>query len=367
MRLSCPRQEFLQALEVASAVAANRSPKEILKKVKLEVGEQAASLVATDLEVGVRITLSDVDVNASGEAMLPPSQVAQILREANDERLVLETVEESLVLRLTNGEFRLVSEDPEEFPPVGSFESQSYLALPTETYQELVRRTVFATEKEGTRYALGAVCWELEGDKLLMVATDGRRLSRVEAVVEQEGGQVRWPQQALVPPRAMQVVERAARDEQVHVVASGSEILLRSGMVSLQARLQEGQFPNWREVFPDRSSSQKTELIAGPLAAAVRQASALLGKEDRGLLWTFSQGQLQIAAHGVEFGQGSVQLPVAWEGEELRVRLDPRFLLDFLRVLPADASLVAYFTSPDAPVLFETEDGFSYVVMPMAL
>jgi len=54
-------------------------------------------------------------------------------------------------------------------------------------------------------------------------------------------------------------------------------------------------------------------------------------------------------------------------GEKLVVRLNPKYVQDFLRVLSPEASFTACLQSAEAPVLFVTEDGSNYVVMPMAL
>ncbi len=368
MKFSCPREPFLEALQSAASVAATRSPKPVLQKVKLEVAPEAAYLLATDLELGIRIRLAGVDVNTPGEVMLPPTQLSQILREARDEQFALESTDQGARVRLANAEFQLLGEDPEEFPPVAQFEADSCYVVEGEAYAELVRRTAFAADTESVRQALSGVLWELEEERLIAVATDGRRLAKKEAPVQRAGTPAAWPEDVIVPPRFLQLTERLISGEgQVEFFVENNHIYVRFAHVAMHARLLEGRFPKWRDVFPSRSDARKTELVAGPLGAALRQAAALLGPDDRGVLWQFEGGELVISGQGVEVGQGQVRLPVAWEGEKLVIRLNPKYVLDFLRVLSPETSLTAYFHSSDAPVLLETEDGSSYVVMPMAL
>ena len=47
--------------------------------------------------------------------------------------------------------------------------------------KKLIRRTIFATDVESTRYALGGVLVELTAESIAMVGTDGRRLARMSA------------------------------------------------------------------------------------------------------------------------------------------------------------------------------------------
>ena len=52
--------------------------------------------------------------------------------------------------------------------------------------KKLIRRTIFATDVESTRYALGGVLVELTAESITMVGTDGRRLARMSAPAEAE-------------------------------------------------------------------------------------------------------------------------------------------------------------------------------------
>ena len=71
MKITLDREKFHQAFQTAAAVAPARSPKPILQNVKLEAGADASTLMATDLEVGIRIQVAGVEVQTPGNAVLP--------------------------------------------------------------------------------------------------------------------------------------------------------------------------------------------------------------------------------------------------------------------------------------------------------
>ena len=73
------------------------------------------------------------------------------------------------------------------------------------------------------------------------------------------------------------------------------------------------------------------ELTVGPFYAAVRQAAIVTSDERRGVDFTFGGGKVVLAAHGAEFGESHVELPIAYDGPEIVITLDPRYLNDFLR------------------------------------
>ena len=75
------------------------------------------------------------------------------------------------------------------------------------------------------------------------------------------------------------------------------------------------------------------ELAVGPFCAAVRQAAIVTSDERRGVDFTFGEGKVVLAAHGAEYGESHVELPIAYDGAGVAITLDPRYLSDFLSVL----------------------------------
>lgn len=71
MKIRCPKEPFLAALQAAAAVVPSRSPKPILTNVKVEANRDEVVLSATDLEVGIRVAVEGVEVVAPGAVLLP--------------------------------------------------------------------------------------------------------------------------------------------------------------------------------------------------------------------------------------------------------------------------------------------------------
>ena len=157
MKISCDREQLLQAFQTVAPVAPSRSPKPILQNVKLQVDGQQAVLSATDLEVGIRHTVAGVDVQSAGEVILSVAKFGSILRESSDETLHIEADQQGTTVRGERSQFRLSAENPAEFPQVTAFEEKSCFEIPARLLRELIRRTVFATDNESSRYALGDI------------------------------------------------------------------------------------------------------------------------------------------------------------------------------------------------------------------
>ena len=368
MKATCERDKLLHAFQMAASVAPARSPKPILQNVKLEVTTEGAILMGTDLEVGIRIEVQGVAVQSPGSVVLPRDRFGKILTESSDEKLDLESDGRKVLIRGQRSEFQLPSENPDEYPPVMAFEEKKYHELPARMFREVVRRTVYATDNESSRYALGGVLLELAAEGLTAVATDGRRLARQEGPAKSVGGHVSGDTMTIIPTRAMQLLERALADneENIQLAARENDILVRSGRSVVYSRLVEGRYPKWRDVFPRQEGMTKIDLTVGPFYAAVRQAMIVTSEERRGVDFVFGGGKVVLTAHGAELGESHVELPIAYDGEDIGITLDPRYVSDFLKVLNPEQSIVVALRNADSAALCMTEDGYAYVIMPLA-
>ena len=392
MKLTCHRPALAAAFAAVGPVVPSRTTKDVLKNVHLtalapegDAGGRAV-LSGTDGEVGIRFTLEGVEVERPGSVLLPAQRVQQILRELSDEQVRLELApapdaavgpdaeggNEAIWIRAGHSEFRLAPEDPADFPPVPDFSEADggaggRFSLPAGVLHAAIKRTVFATDTESTRYALGGVLLEPGDSSLTFAATDSRRLAVVEAPVEAEGD-VEIPDPGpVVPSKAMGLIERVLGDdeESVQLAVRSNDVLCRVGNAVVSARLVEGRFPKYKQVVPAESKITVTTVTA-PFYSAVRQAQIVTSDESRGVDFTFHDGTLTLKSSAADVGASTIELPVDYTGESFTITFDPRFVADFLKVLDPEATFTIGLNDPDSAAVFRTGDDYTYVIMPLS-
>ena len=233
--------------------------------------------------------------------------------------------------------------------------------------RKLIRRTIFATDVESTRYALGGVLVELTSESITMVGTDGRRLAKMTAAAEAENGAASPTGSPVIPVKALKLIERNLADDDIDVhlaIQSGAAVLVRTERAVIYSRLVEGRFPRYQDVFP-ASVEVKIPLEAGPLRLAVEQASIITSEESRGVDFQFCDGALKLASQAADVGSSHVELPIAYEGKTLEITFDPRYLADALKTLDDNATVTAELIDSKNAAVFKTDDQYTYVVMPL--
>ena len=167
MNITCNREALLSSFQTASTIAPARSPKPILQNIKIETSSEQTILIATDMELGIRIAVDDVEVETPGSAVLPVARFGSLLRENSDEKLHISANEQGIRVKGERSEFNLPAQNPSEFPNVEAFHEEQYYEVSGRLMNELIRRTLFATDTESSRYALGGVLLEFEENKVM--------------------------------------------------------------------------------------------------------------------------------------------------------------------------------------------------------
>jgi DNA polymerase-3 subunit beta len=369
MKALCHRDGLLTACQLASVAVASRDVKPILRNFKAIVEDKTnrCTLMATDLELGLRLEVASVEVEEPGEAILPAARLTAILRESTDEKLVLEANATSCTIRGQYNEFEMPGEEPADFPDIPTFNDDKHHEVAADVLRDMVRRTIFAAAKENPRYAMTGVLWELDDKQARLIATDGRRLAVAQGQATAQGGHDTKGQTHVVPTKAMGLLERILQSttEPVRVSLRPNEALFKTERAMIYSRLVEGRYPNYRDVFPKKQTT-KVSLDVGKFHTAVRQAAIMIDEESKRVKFHFAKDKLTLQAEAAAAGRSKVELPLSYEGKEVKISFDPHFLTDMLRVLDPESQLTLELVDGNSPALFKSGADYSYVVMPLS-
>ena len=365
MKLRFDRQEMADALRVMCSVAATRTPKPILKCVRVEARSDMLLLSATDLELGLRHAVTQVEVDEPGETLVVADTLSRIVSECADEVLSIETAENLLHVRGEGSHFQIVTQDPSEFPPVPEMSGEPEFTVERGVLLRLIEWTVFAAARESTRYAINGVLWEVDGDRLTLAATDGRRLSLAHGTLSTAASSsvVR----VIVPGKALSLFSRLGGDSAapVGVKATSNQLLMNVGAASISSSLVEGHFPKYQDVVPT-DCDRIVELNTNEFFGALKRAALLTNEESKGVRIALSEGNLTLSSRAPEQGEATVSLPVRYSGEPMEIGFNPIFLADLLRVAHTEEIKIA-FKEANRPGIISIGDEFVYVVMPVNL
>jgi len=354
-----PRTDLLAALQAVGKAVSSRTPKPILRNVRIGDG----LITGTDLEVRV-----DLAIEADCEPFLVPwDRLLNIVREARGDEVTLKPKDTSVVVKCGGGSWTLPTEDVREFPAWEPEGLKFVCRMPAEQFHRAVKATVYATDNESSRYALGAVCIDVdrESGEVNLIGTNGRRLS----VAKVDLGETQDPdsREVLIPSHAIGFVgDMAGGVGGIEIEATGAEVRFQFEGTTVTARLTDGRFPRWRDVMGEPEGTPNVLDIA-ELKAATRAAAIVTSEQSKGIDLSWHGETLVLSGKSSEYGESSVKCPLVAAGNAATVKLDPRYIVDFLNGIESkegEPQVELYVKDAASRVLLRCGD-YSGVIMPL--
>lgn len=371
MKLICNRNELLRGLALIARAVSNRTPNAALQCVKISAGDATCELCATNLEMGVRVTLGLVDVQRPGITLIPADKLRSIVGANDVEAVTLEVNEDQLTLRTDDAEFTVFGMDAANFPPIADYSDEAAAVIRCKTLRELLRKTSYATAKESSRYAINGVRMEIHGKQVRVIATDGRRLAMAESQIESDAPPADMG--AILPINstnlladildAATAVDGEDATVTVRLTEMQAEFQTKSAIVSTQ--LVEGTYPNYRDVIP-KDNEKKIEFSVAELVSAVRRASLLVTEDSRSVRMCFEADKLTLSSVVAEIGKTEVRMPCRYSDARIEVGFNPEFIIEALKACNGQTCVMELKTS-DKPGVLRADGNFTYVLMPVNL
>ena len=236
--------------------------------------------------------------------------------------------------------------------------------MASELLTSMITRTLFATAKEHSRYAISGVLWEVVDKKLQLIATDGRRLAMTKGALGAKAGRA---VSAIVPTKLMSLIQRVAgaSAQTLAVRVAETQILIRSANAVLTGNLAQGNFPKYTDVIPTECT-RKATLNTAVFLHYIRQAALLTNEESKGVRFNFNGETLTLTSRAPETGEAEITATIEFEGEGLEVGFNPSYLTDALKVIDSE-TITFEFTAPNKPGMIRSGTDFTYVLMPVDL
>jgi DNA polymerase III subunit beta len=366
LKLSTQREELVSKLAVVSRAVSNRAATQALAGILLSASEGKVTLRATDLEMGLQTEVK-AEVASEGSVLLPGRLLAEVSRSLAGASTEIEFREAERDVEIRSGESKfhlrvLPVEDFPAFPEPGD----DLLSIPAAALASTAELVARAASRDDMRPVLTGVLVTAAGKEMTMVATDSYRLAVKRTELESEiGGEL----EANLPARALRELARILSSESVEDVSVAllqNQAVFIAGSITLNTRLIEGQFPNFRQLLPE--SYEHDVRLPRPEFLAVTRRVSQLAQRNAPLRLSFAPGELTVAAETPDVGDAKETMAAAFEGEPLEIGFNPEFLKEGIESVEG-GEVMLRLISPLRPGLLQpvVNDDFRYLVMPIRL
>ncbi len=368
MELVVRKHDLLKELSLLQGIVERKNTIPILANVLIEATKNDVSLLATDLDVGLR-SHCDASVAKPGTLTLPAKKLFEIVSALPDTEIRIEEDKggKSVTVAADRFESRIQTLPASEFPTPPDDGGGKSVSLPGAALKRMISHTRFAITSEDTRYFLNGAQLVLQPDSMSMVATDGHRLAFVR-VQAPPGADAKG--EVLLPRKTLNEVARLIDGADAIEFSQGeNHLFFRAGTRLLISRRIDANFPAYERVIP-KSNDKRIEFDRERLAAAVRRVRLLSNERSKAVKFVIGKDQVDITSSTPEVGEAHEVLPVDYGGASLQICFNADYVDNFLSVVETEAIELEFKDEMSQAVIKPVgADGYdyTYVIMPMRI
>jgi len=371
MELTIQKQSLLDGLQLVQGIIEKRSSMPILSNVLIETYNDGIQIIATDLQVGIRLKCAAKIINAGGISIFA-RKFYEIIREFPDEEIYIKLKENNkLFISCKGSQFTISGLPSIDYPPLPETELSQTITLEGTLLRDLIQKTIISVSMDEGRYNLSGIYFEYiqkEGKNILrMVSTDGHRLTLMDKEIEPLGEGV-FPKGVLLPRKAVtEILKILEKPGPVQIGFKDTFGVFQKEETLIIMRLLESNFPDYNLVLPKK----KDKIVSIPkddLMNTMKRMGVLSTDKYKGVKFSLTKGNLEILSVNPEIGEAKESLPLDYKGLNLVVGFNARFFIDALQVMESETITLEFNESVSPAILRgEKEPGFLALIMPMKL
>ena len=370
MEFTVKKSDFVRELSLSQGVVEKKTTIPILSNVLIEAAGDKIQLTATDLELGMRCSCP-AEVKKEGAGTIPARRLLDFVRLLPESGINVKFADNYWAnLLCGRSRTRIAGMSRESFPELARM-PDTLVEIPFGKLVKLVSRTIFAISTEESRFTLNGALLLIKPGRLIMVSTDGHRLSLSEEEMDFGDAQVNY--RALLPKKAMsellKLCEDGNSDAAVAFAGDENHLYFRSGDRLLLCRKLTGNFPDYERVLPT-DQPHEVKLSRDELRSAIDRVAQFSDERSRAVRLKFSPGELQLHSSLSDTGETDESIPVVYDGPIVEVGFNAHYIAEFLRAVSEDSVTFHFKDAGNAGEL--RPDGgegavYRYVVMPMRI
>ncbi len=369
MKLKIKKEEILKGLQRIQGVVEKKNTMPILSNMLLTAEGAGIEIIATDLEIGLRGRYV-AEVEKPGSVTVSAKKMYEIVRELPSEDVQIK-VEDSNWVKILSGQsqFKLVGLPKDEYPALPDVAEEGMIVIDGDMLRDMIKKTLYSVGENDARYVLNGLFVHMTqakgGLNLRMVGTDGHRLSMIDRVIDAKHKE----ENIIIPKKAMMELRRLLEEDapktELRLGFSKNHALFKRDGLVMVSKLIDGNYPNYLQVVPAKST-KKVTLSKEAITHAVKRVSILSKEKTNAVKLQLEKDRLVLSTNNPEVGEASEELAVDYTGEGIAIGFNSRYLMDVLTAMDKE-TIALELNDPLSPCLI-TEEGdehYKCVVMPM--
>ena len=369
MKIVCYKDKILKAINSVVKGVASKTTMPILEGILIQTNDNEIKLTTYDLEIGIEYVM-ECEVKEQGSTVVNAIMFSEIIRKLPDTEIHISVNDKNLLeIECEGSLYKLATMNPEEFPELPKIEVENSIEIDQTVLKNMIRKTIFAVSGEESRPIFTGCLFEVDNNKLSLVAVDGFRLALRTIFLNKQTNNFN----AVIPGKTLNEVNKIISDsfEPVKIGVSKNQALFEMDNCKVVTRILDGEFLNYKNVIPSnwetRIKVNKSSIQNSFERISLISASAVEKEKKYPVKVQVDIGKVVISCTN-QTGDAKEELFIETEGKDLEVGFNPKYFLDALKVIDDEEIFINFGTSISPCIIkpIENED-YTYMILPIRM
>lgn len=378
MYIKVNRQNFLQGMRIVEKSIKDNKIKPILSCVYVKVKDNKVFFTGSNLDTTIKTSIDVEQVFREGEVAFYFSIIDEYLREIKDEFVTLRVENGNLLFIETDDSTTeydvFTTEDyPNTFENIDLNEDNFKFELPAQELVESFEKVLFSADTPDN-IAMSCVRMESVLKHLHFVSTNTYRLTFLKKDIGRDIPDFAVSVPADTISYLIKIIKGLDNDF-IKVYKEAAHLYFKYKDTIIITKLVELRFPNYAEILISTSYDKKLTIANDKLSNLLKRVLIFSRTNNEAKYSSTYDFKLENADNTLtvsavnEIAKIDERLKVNFEGEDLKIAFNSKYLLEFIQNIPRDKDLEIEFMYSNSAIKVSEKDveDYIYILMPLAL
>ena len=379
MHIKVNRQNFLSAIRTVEKSVKENKIKPILSCIYAKVKENKIYFTGTNLDTTIKTSIDVNEVIREGEIAFSYSIIDEYLKEIKDEFVVLRVENGNILFIETEDsttEYDVFSAEdyPNTFENIVLNENNFKFEMPSQELVNIFEKVLFSADTPDN-IAMNCIRIESILKHLHFISTNTYRLTFLKKNIDKDIPDFSVSVPADTISSIIKII-KGLDNEVIRIYKEDAHLYFQYKDTTIITKLIELRFPNYAEILSNISYDKKLYINNEKLTNLLKRIlifSRSNSESKYSSTYEFkhneeNKNKMTVSALN-ELARINEELDVNFEGEDLKISLNSKYLLEFIQNISKEKELVLEFMYSNSAVkVYEKDnDEYIYILMPLAL
>lgn len=376
MKFKASSTELLSHLQAISRVINSKNTLQILDNFLFNLEGNILTMTASDVETTLITSMEVSEAEGKGQVAVSNKLLLDTLREFSDQPLdfCIDDSNLAMVITSANGTYNFIGQNGDLYPQLPQLENNpNQLVMDVSVLMSGIQKTSFCMAEDELRPVMNGIYFDIEPQKLTMVATDAHKLVKLVAQYNSSSISEEETMNFILPKKPAMMLKNILPKEsgEVEIKFDEKNAYFKLSNYTMICRQVEGRYPNYNGVIP-QNNPRKIIADRSSLLNALKRVSVFSNQASNLIKLEFGNDLIQISAQDIDFSISAEEsITCQYDSEPIKIGFKSTFMIEMLSNILSEQVILELADPSRAGIIlpFVNEEGeeLLMLLMPMLL